>query len=112
LNELEDLISNRSSAYDIAIQPDRIESIARQYNQALTDYEDTQKTHNTIVTVTSVLAVASGVASYFYFKGDGRKKLVKPVFSADNPLAGRSLRKRSYLSPGTSNALFGLTLNF
>jgi len=112
LNELEDLINNRSSAYDLAVQPDRIESITSQYNQAVTDYEDTQKTHNTIVTVTSVLAVASSVASYFYFKSEGRKKLVKPVFSADNPLAAKSLQKRSYLSPGTSNSLFGLTLNF
>ncbi|SEP99672.1 hypothetical protein [Neolewinella agarilytica] len=112
LNELEDLINNRSNAYDLAISPDRIESIASQYNQAVADYEDTQKTHNTIVTVTSVLAVASGVATYFYFKGDGRKKLVKPVFSAENPLAGSSFRKRSYLSPGTTESLFGLTLNF
>lgn len=112
INELEALIANRQSAYANAIALARIEEAKTQYNNAIAEYESVEKTHNTLVVSTGILAVVGAGLAVKYFTNKNRAGEERPVYRAGDPFAYFSAAPKTSLHLGTSTSLLGFTLRF
>lgn len=112
LDELQDLIENRRSAYVGAISVGQIQRVIEQYDNAVAEFESVEKTHNSLVVGAGTLTVAGAGLAVLYFKNKNRAEGNRPVYAPDNPFLRTGQIPQISLHLGTSTSLFGLTLKF
>jgi len=111
LNDLEENILLTESNFIRAISEDQVQETGRLYTAAVTEYEETQKTHNQLVMVGSALAIASAAATVFYFK-KWRRKLNKPVYTPNNPFANVMSKTTPFLVYSGQGGQVGINFSF
>ncbi len=112
LNRLENLIENRRDAYFSAVSTVDISVFSEQYTNAVTEYEDVEQQHNSVVTLAAAGSILTAAGAFFYFKKKRKSRPEKPLFVPENPFVYQSPRLKPAIQLGSSSSILGFTLKF